>query len=360
MYKYLKMAQPLISNNLNDFLSAIQTNLSCLLYYKTAQTTYKIHYKYAKNDIKLMEYKFIAELNNTFRLIKTIPIGDKVAAIELIKHWHDNNKNKIEILTKSESFLFQNKITESNSCWKSPEQLGKAVRNGLEVPNCIPDSEYDLKEAQAFITNKNRELIGKYKKAVEWLNTVIADGDKEYAEKLLQIVDKWKKYYEDKIRLAKTVLKETTDVVTSAEIIKDEKKKIRYYLKRSEKSYDFYVEAIKHQVPSEQEKLINKLNQWYLNTVENLKETLNQLNKTKDPTIQVQYTPFSLYNIDIMDLTESAFVKQEIARFVTKSNELRSDLAQLKKESGFNALSDKEKEQILNKFYKKHVKNNAL
>lgn len=350
------MAQQIISNNFNDFLSAIQTNLSCLLYYKSTKSTYKIYYVYDKNNSKLIEYQFIPELNNTFRLIKTIPIGDKYAAIQLLKHWYDVNKNKIDILSKSEAFLFQSKIAESTSCWKTPKELGQSIQNGLEVPNCIPDSKYNLKEAQAFITNKNRELIGKYKKSMEWLNNVVADGDKEYAEKLLQIVEKWKRYYEDKIKLAKTVLKETHDVVTSAEVIADEKKKIRYYLKRSKQSYNFYMETIKQQRPSEQEGLKQKLEDWYSSTITNLNNTLDQLNKTKDPTIQVHYVPFSLYNFDILDLTESKLAKQEIARFVTKSNSLKSDLQKFKQDSGFDALNVSEKEKLLKQFYDKHIK----
>ena len=350
-----------ISNNLDDFLSAIQTDLSCALYYSNSKATYKIVYKYNKNDINLFEYKFMPDLNNTFRLLKSIPLGDKFAAIKIIKEWYRDNKTKVNILSKSEAFLFQKKISESKSCWKTPKQLGKAIKDGLEVPNCIPDSAYALNEVQTFLVKKNRELLGKYKKAVDWLNDVIADGDKDYAEKLLQIVEKWKRYYEDKIKLAKSVLKENEDVITSAEVIRDGKKRVKYYLKRSEESYNFFTKLIENQQSEiEQKRLQNKLEKWFADTTENLNNTLDLLNKTKDPTIKVHYIPFSLYDIDIMELNESPIVKQQIDRFITKSNEMKSDLQKFKEDSGFDSLDIKQKHELLQKFYEKHIKNETV
>lgn len=357
MYKYYTMAQPLISDNLDDFLGNIQTDLPSALYYKTSKGTYKIVYLVSKTQMELKEYQFISELNNTFRLIKTIPLGDKFAAINLIRHWYDINKKTIKILSKRDAFLFQKNITESNTCWKTPKQLGKAIKNGLEVPNCIPDSDYALDEAQVFILKKNRELVGKYKKTIDWLNDVISDGDKDYAEKLLQIVEKWKRYYEDKIRIAKSVLKETKDIITSAEVIKDEKKKIKFFLERTEKSYDFYTNLIKVQMPpASQSVYMDKLKKWYEETVQNLNKTLDTLKVTKDPTIQAKYTPFSLYDFDIMDLSESTKVKDQITLFIKKSEDMKSDLRKFKENSEFEKLSLTDKQKALEDFYKKHVK----
>jgi hypothetical protein len=69
-----------------------------------------------------------------------------------------------------------------------------------------------LNEAQVFVNNKNRELQSKYKKVKQWLDDTIASGDKDYAEKLLIIIDRWRQSYEDKIRSAKSLVKEGKSV----------------------------------------------------------------------------------------------------------------------------------------------------
>lgn len=95
------------------------------------------------------------------------------------------------------------------SCWKSSKELGKMIKNGFEVPNCIPDSEYDLNESRVFVSSKNRELQSKFKKAKKWLDDIVYEGDKDYAEKLFLIIDKWMSNYEDKIRNAKSAIRES-------------------------------------------------------------------------------------------------------------------------------------------------------
>jgi len=101
------------------------------------------------------------------------------------------------------------KDKKSKSCWNDMEDLGMAIKNGLEVPNCIPDSAYNLNEAQIFVSSRNRELQSKYKKTKEWLDNTIASGDKDYAEKLLIVIDRRKMNYEEKIRTAKSYVKES-------------------------------------------------------------------------------------------------------------------------------------------------------
>lgn len=103
-------------------------------------------------------------------------------------------------------------VKESNSCWKNMKELRKAIENGLEVPNCIPDEEYKLREAQVFLSKKTRELNYKYKKVINWLEDVITDGDKEYAEKILSIIEKWRNNYENKINSAKNILREQNKI----------------------------------------------------------------------------------------------------------------------------------------------------
>ena len=104
------------------------------------------------------------------------------------------------------------KSKKVRSCWKNMDDLGNMIQNGFEVPNCIPDSAYKLNEAQVFVNNKNRELQSKYKKVKQWLDDTIASGDKDYAEKLLVIIDRWRQSYEDKIRSAKSLVKEGKSV----------------------------------------------------------------------------------------------------------------------------------------------------
>ncbi len=95
-----------------------------------------------------------------------------------------------------------------NTCWKNEKELSRFVRDGFEAPNCIPDSNYELKEESYYVTAKNRELTQKYKKTMEWIDELIKNGDKDVAEKMLKVFDKWKRDYDNKISFVKSIIKE--------------------------------------------------------------------------------------------------------------------------------------------------------
>lgn len=63
-------------------------------------------------------------------------------------------------------------------------------------------------EGQYFLTAKKRELQKKYKDAYEWLQNMLLNGDRDYAEKCLRIIDKWYKSYQSKLDTATALLKE--------------------------------------------------------------------------------------------------------------------------------------------------------
>lgn len=67
----------------------------------------------------------------------------------------------------------------------------------------------NISEEVFFNNAKKRELSSKYKKAYDWIQKILVDGDKDYAEKLLKILDKWKKAYDDRINSAKNYLHES-------------------------------------------------------------------------------------------------------------------------------------------------------
>jgi hypothetical protein len=201
---------------LNDFLEGMRKDVDGEFYYEIKNDgIYKIEFSHAgKKGGSVFEYKFYPELNNKFKEVEALEIYDIDKGTELFMDWFSENNQNIEIMTKEEvkNFLDKNVIEESNSCWKNPKQLAKAIKNGLEVPNCIPDEKYALKESNYFIGNKKRELNKKYEKIMDWLEEVVESGDKDYAEKIMKIIEKWKKSYEDKIRNAKSYLRENKDI----------------------------------------------------------------------------------------------------------------------------------------------------
>lgn len=148
------------------------------------------------------------------------------------------------------------KDKKSKSCWNDMEELGYAIQNGLEVPNCIPDSAYSLNEAQIFVSSRNRELQSKYKKTKEWLDNTIASGDKDYAEKLLIVIDRWKMNYEEKIRTAKSYVKESKviDANKLHEILQildvptylmENQQKVKKSVKRIDERVDYEIKKFK-------------------------------------------------------------------------------------------------------------------
>lgn len=201
--------------NLDNFLEGMRKDLDGVFYYEIKNDgVYKIEFSHVGKGGIVFEYKFHPELNNQFKKIKELEIGDVKQGTDLFLDWFTENNDKLKIMNREavEDFLNQNVLEESNSCWKTAKQLAKAIKNGLEVPNCIPDKEYMLKESYYFTANKKRELNSKYKKIMDWLEEVIEDGDKDYAEKIMKVVQKWKTSYEEKIRNAKTYLKEGKDL----------------------------------------------------------------------------------------------------------------------------------------------------
>lgn len=348
----------LLCDNFDDLLYAIHTDLDCYALYKNKKDeTFKIKYIYNDKKPILNEYKFSVELDNTFRLLKTIPQKNKATTIELLQQWYNNNKLNITFLEKKETtlFLMKHQLTESKSCWKSMHGLKKAIEGGLEVPNCIPDSAYALDEGQYFIDAKHRELLTKYKKAKEWFDETIAHGDKEYAEKILKIIEKWKRSYEDKIRTAKTALKEAYDVVYS-------KNEVDKYLKKSTRTYHFYKSEINNFQEPLKTQLLNKLELWYDGVFEYLQKKKKEIPNSNDKPIEIQYDNFGYINIDEcvisnihQYLSESEFAKSEIQRFITNDTNMNADLQAFKEENGWDKLSVDEKTELLYQFRKNHV-----
>lgn len=345
-----------LCDNFNDVESSISLDLDCYFLYSMGDNYYKIAYE-GKTET-LREYKFFPELNGTFRLIKTIKNQGKKYILSLLKTWRQNNKKSISLLTKSEVKLFshRNKLTESNSCWKTPKQLRKAIEGGLEVPNCIPDKNYDLNENQIFINRKNRELMGKYKKAKDWFDEIIADGDKDYAEKVMQIIEKWKRNYEDKIRTAKGVLKEEEDY----NIIFDEQE-INDYLNRCDKSYNFYKNKIEKDFMSpHKEMYLDRLNTWYSTTKTYLEQKKEEVLSSKgNMPIEITYTPFgfldlyeSIVIVDIQKvLSENTIVQQKIRNIIDHEKKIKQALAKFKEDSNYDNLPTQEKEDLMKNFY---------
>lgn len=350
-----------LCDNLGDIESSISTDLDCFFLYETSDAYFKVIY-HAKITT-LQEYKFYPELGNTFRLIKTMKLKNKQSAINIIRTWRKNNRDTSQILSRSDATLFKlrHKLQESHSCWKTPTQLKKAIEGGLEVPNCIPDSEYALDEAQIFINRKNRELMGKYKKAKDWFDEVLADGDKDFAEKIMQIIEKWKRNYEDKIRTVKGVLKEEEDYNKIFNQIE-----IDDYRGRYERSYKFYKNKIENEFePPYREMYLTRLNTWYEKTKAYLEQKEQEvLNAKQNSPVDIHYTPFGFLDIDesfkIVDiqkiLSENTIVQQQIQKYIDDEKALKSALAIFKNKSEYQKLPPEQKEKILKKFYDDFVK----
>lgn len=349
-----------LCDNFNDIESSISMDLGCYFLYVLGEDYYKITYD--PKTITLREYKFMPELNNTFRLIKTIQKQKKQEIISLLRIWKNNNKSAVQILSKSQTKLFQyrNKLNESNSCWKTYGQLKKAIENGLEVPNCIPDKKYNLQEMQIFIDRKNRELMGKYKKAKDWLDTIIANGDKDYAEKIMQIIEKWKRNYEDKIRSAKGVLKEAEDY----NIIFDEQE-VNDYINKCERSYSFYKNKIENEFDSPyKETYLYRLNTWYTTTKKYLQDKKTEILNNKENTpVEINYKSFGLLDLDeslvISDihkvLSENATIQKQIQDFIKYEKKLKTSLSKFKEGGTYDKLSPEEREKMIRKFYDKFI-----
>jgi hypothetical protein len=64
----------------------------------------------------------------------------------------------------------------------------------------------EISETKYF--TRNRQLNYRYRKLFEWLMDTIEDGDKDFVEKMIKIVEKWKIEYERKVGNAKRHLKE--------------------------------------------------------------------------------------------------------------------------------------------------------
>lgn len=212
----------LISDSFTDFLGNIHSQLDSSLYYMHNNNYYRIDFLYniKKETNKIEHYWVIPELNNTLRKVFEHTYNDIKTVSDVMTKWWNSNKKFVTVLNKKE---LKFKINESNSCWKTMKELSNNIKNGLEVP-CTDDAKYKLDEEQIRKV-KNRELTTKYKQAFEWLQDVVMDGDKDYAEKLLVILDKWKKHYEDKIRMAKSTLKEDSTILDIQPILEQLLKK---------------------------------------------------------------------------------------------------------------------------------------
>lgn len=200
----------LIADSFQDFLANIHSELDSSLYYVHNNNYYRIDFSYnikEKNNT-IEHFWLIPELNNTLRKVFNYTYANINDTLNVVNGWWDINRKSVTILSKKELKV---KINESNSCWKTMKELSDNIQNGLEVP-CTDDRKYKLDEEQ-IRKIKTRELTTKYKQAFEWLQDVVMDGDKDYAEKLLIILDKWKKHYQDKIRMAKSTLKEDSTIL---------------------------------------------------------------------------------------------------------------------------------------------------
>lgn len=334
------------AHNINELLNAIGAGLNVCIYYKVNDTglLHKVSYETDMDGEKgtFKEYVLMPELNNTMRLTKTIERNRKKDSISLMRKWNKDNFDKVDILGKKEIAKQLKTVNESKSCWKSGSDLGKAIKDGLEVPNCIPDSAYALDEAYAYYSRKNKEVLYKYKKALEWLDEVLDEGDKEYVEKMLKVIERWKKTYESNINNAKNYLKENYYTISAKRDARTIKAKIL-------KSYAFYTEYITNNLGVEADLYLNKLERWK-------RKHLDLIAKG-----ELEYfVPFSLVEIEeqkipnLVSILESEHIQKAIRKAIEDEEHLTSIFDDMKGDE-YRKKSPEEKAEQLKKIHA-HIK----
>lgn len=350
-----------IVESLSEFKLFIHGEVDGELYYMDIEKDrlYKWQYNAPKlNDEntkhRLYRFWLIPELGNTFRLIDSIVKNSNELLYPFLDTWYSKNKDNIEILSIKQAKRQKFKLKESKNCWKTTHQLAKMIKNGFEAPNCIPDSAYSLDESQIFLNKKPRDLNQKYKKAFTWFQDVVMDGDKEFAEKLLQIIDKWKQSYDSKIKSAKSMLKEA---FFDKEINKNFSLLPKYRkitLEEFKKYYRFINSEYKGDEKYYQLMRLEKWRDRMLDYLDTCQEHLE-----KDDLIDIHYEHFGFIDnleetLKINEVSPSK-LKFAVQRLNRKENHFKKDLHNLTSSQDYINATNPAKKEMIDILLRRHV-----
>lgn len=353
-----------IVESLSEFKLFIHGGVDGELYYMdiTKDRLYKWQYNAPKpNDEKgkhrLYRFWLIPELGNTFRLIDSIVKNSTEELFPPLDVWYSKNKNNIEILSTKQAKRQKIKLKEGKNCWKTTHQLVKMIKNGFEVPNCIPDNAYSLDESQIFLNKKPRDLNQKYKKAFTWFQDVVMDGDKEFAEKLLQIIDKWKQSYDSKIKSAKSMLKEAFfDKEINRELsLLPKYRKIT--LEEFKKYYRFITSEYKG---DEKYYQLTRLEKWRDKMLDYLDACQEHLEN--DDLVHIEFEHFGFIDnleesLKINEISPSK-LKSAVQRLNRKEEYFKKELNNLTNSEDYNNATNQAKKEMLDILLRRHVGGN--
>lgn len=275
------MADSILTDNLTDFETNIHVGIDAHFFYldKDKELIYKVDVKIEDNKYILNEYMMMPSLGNTLRKIqKTITLKTSEEVIKLLRNWFNEHKENIEIINKSKVKQMQVKreINENNN-------------------------NINLDEAQIFIDSRSRELNSKYKAVYQWFQETVKDGDKDYAEKVLSVIEKWKKNYEDRIKGAKAIIKESAGcAMTCSQFSSLDKLRVELDERWNVWAKSFF-ESVKKGLLNKdlQKKYSKKLSDWYRGEgqkISNLRERLNNGHEIDKSLMKIK--DFELFNID--------------------------------------------------------------
>lgn len=346
-----------MSESLAEFEMIIHGDVKGELYYNDLIKNYLYKWQYSPEKTKKMLYKFwiIPELGNTFRLIESFTFNSTDNVIDFLKKWYNENKKNIEILSIKEIKFnkIKFKINEYKSCWRTPKQLGKMIKNGFEVPNCIPDKNYNLKEGQIFI-KKVRDLNYKYKKTFEWFQNIVIGGDDDYVEKLLKIIDKWKQSYENKINAAKSMLRES---FYEKEILKS-KQSLMHYKKKLLVEYEMNKKFIEQNYEGQTASYyLKRLNVWFDKMQTYLEEIESEIENGE--IVQIEYEHFGYIDnleesIQINEISPSK-LKFAVQRLNRKESLFKKEFKNLTSSETYQTANGETKKQMIDSLTRRHI-----